>query len=145
MERPLQLAVPDSGPPMAREQQRAREAVPTRLDGSEEKGEHMSRKSWLAVPLALVLGAGLAGCRVQQTEEGKLPEVDVDVKEGELPAYDVDAPDVDVKTEKREVTVPTDVDVKTEKREVEVPADVDLKYEDEKPPPPPQKPPPPPQ
>jgi hypothetical protein len=73
----------------------------------------MSRKSWLAVPLALVLGAGLAGCRVQQTEEGELPAVDVDVqtKEGELPAYDVDAPDVDVKTETREVQVPTDVDV----------------------------------
>lgn len=73
----------------------------------------MSRKSWLAVPLALVLGAGLAGCRVQQTEEGEMPKVDVDVEaeEGKLPKYDVDAPDVDVKTEKREVEVPTGVDV----------------------------------
>ena len=73
----------------------------------------MSRKSWLAVPLALVLGAGLAGCRVEQTEEGKLPQVDVDVKakEGKLPKYDVDAPQVKVETEKREVEVPKKVDI----------------------------------
>lgn len=85
----------------------------------------MSRKSWLAVPLALLLGAGLAGCRVEQTEEGELPSVDVDVeaKEGELPAYDVDAPDVDVKTETREVEVPTDVDVTYEDEERKPPAE----------------------
>jgi hypothetical protein len=73
----------------------------------------MSRKSWLAVPLALVLGAGLAGCRVEQTEEGELPKVDVDVKaeEGKLPKYDVDTPEVKVETEKREIEVPKDVDV----------------------------------
>jgi len=74
----------------------------------------MARKSWVAIPmLTLLLGAGLAGCRVRQTEDGKLPKVDVDVKteEGNLPKYDVDAPKVEVKTEKREVTVPTDVDV----------------------------------
>jgi len=86
---------------------------PNPVPGFTEKGEDMSRKSWLAVPLALVLGAGLAGCRVEQTEEGKLPEVDVDVKakEGNLPKYDVDTPEVTVKTEKREVEVPKDVDI----------------------------------
>jgi hypothetical protein len=62
---------------------------------------------------ALLLGLGLGGCRVRQTEEGELPKVDVDVQaeEGKMPKYDVDAPDVDVKTEKREVEVPTGVDV----------------------------------
>jgi hypothetical protein len=88
----------------------------------------MARKSWLAVPtIALLLGAGLAGCRVRQTEEGKIPKVDVDVKteEGNLPKYDVEAGKVEVKTEAREVTVPT---VKTEKREVKVPTDVDVTY-----------------
>lgn len=46
---------------------------------------------------------------VQQTQEGELP--DVDVEGGNLPEYDVDAPDVDVGTTKKEVTVPTvDID-----------------------------------
>jgi hypothetical protein len=42
---------------------------------------------------------------------------------------------VDVKSETREVTVPTDVDVKTEKRTVEVPTvDVKPPADDHKPP-----------
>ncbi|MBA3564788.1 MAG: hypothetical protein H0W33_12430 [Gammaproteobacteria bacterium] len=48
------------------------------------------------------------GCDVDQTEEGALP--DVDVEGGEMPEYDVDAPDVDVGTREETVTVP-DIDV----------------------------------
>lgn len=56
----------------------------------------------------LVATLGMAGCDVEKTEEGALP--DVDVKGGNLPKYDVDAPDVDVGTKEKTITVP-DVDV----------------------------------
>jgi ketosteroid isomerase-like protein len=69
---------------------------------------------------AAALMLGLGACDVEQTREAKLPEVDV--RGGQAPAYDVDTADVDVRSERREVTVPdVDVDVKTEKREVTVP------------------------
>jgi hypothetical protein len=69
------------------------------------------KKSWMSFVLLLALLTVFAtGCRVRQTEEGELPDVDVSAEGGKLPEYDVDAADVDVKTEKREVTVP-DVDV----------------------------------
>lgn len=72
----------------------------------------------------LVLGVlALGACDVDQTKEGKMPEVDV--KEGQLPKYDVDAPEVQVGTREETVNVP-DVDVKTEKKTVTVP-EVDVK------------------
>ncbi|OYX47830.1 MAG: hypothetical protein B7Y87_00920 [Sphingomonadales bacterium 32-64-22] len=57
--------------------------------------------------LALVSTAalGLAACDVEQTEEGEMPEVDVNG--GELPEYNVDAADVDVEMEEQTVEVPT--------------------------------------
>lgn len=66
----------------------------------------------LATGLILVpaLVLGLAACDVKQTEEGKMP--DVDVEGGQAPKYDVDAGDVDVGSEKKEITVPN-VDVDT--------------------------------
>lgn len=68
-------------------------------------------QSWKAFILLMALLSVLAtGCRVRQTEEGEMPDVDVTTEGGNMPEYDVDAADVDVKTEKREVTVP-DVDV----------------------------------
>ncbi|HET9227322.1 MAG TPA: hypothetical protein VFR31_11690 [Thermoanaerobaculia bacterium] len=60
--------------------------------------------------LLALLTVFATGCRVRQTEEGEMPDVDVSTEGGKLPEYDVDAADVDVKTEKREITVP-DVDV----------------------------------
>lgn len=66
----------------------------------------MTRKSIFF--LAPVLAFGLAACDVDQTEEGEMPEVEV--QEGQLPEYDVDAADVDVGTDTATVTVP-DVDV----------------------------------
>ncbi len=74
----------------------------------------------IAASLALFLSA----CDVEKTQEGEMPEVDVDVKEGQAPEYDVDAPDVDVSTEEKEVEVP-DVDIDMEKKKVTVP-DVDI-------------------
>jgi hypothetical protein len=68
----------------------------------------MSKRIFGAL-FAPVLAFGLAACSVEQTEEGEMP--DVDVEAGELPEYDVDAADVDVGTDTTQVIVP-DVDVK---------------------------------
>ncbi len=90
-------------------------------------------KKKAALPLlmsAALLTVSTTGCRVRQTQEGKMPEVEV--KGGQVPKYDVKGPQVDVKTKETQVTVPTDVDVKTEKRTVKVP-EVEVK-------PPPPKP-----
>ena len=98
----------------------------------------------------------LAGCDVEQTQEGELPDinvdadsgqlpefeqtqeaeapdVDVDVADGgQLPEYDIDAPDIDVGTREEQVDVPTGVDVETEERSVTVPdVDIDPAGEDE--------------
>jgi hypothetical protein len=90
----------------------------TRLPTSKDKETTVMIKTGaklkaMSATAALLLGLGLGACRVEKTEEGEMPKVDVDVKaeEGALPKYDVDAPDVDVKTETREVEVPTGVDV----------------------------------
>jgi hypothetical protein len=64
-----------------------------------------------ACGLVLMLVIGTTGCRVTQTEEGEVPDVDVKVEDGKLPEYDVDAADVEVTTEKKTIEVP-DVDVK---------------------------------
>ena len=63
----------------------------------------------------------------EQTQEGRLPDIDVDASGGQLPRYDVEGPDVDVGTEQREVEVPTGVDIETEERTITTPdIDVDL-------------------
>lgn len=46
--------------------------------------------------VALSSAFALAACNVDQTEEGELPNVDVDATGGELPAYDVETPEVDI-------------------------------------------------
>jgi hypothetical protein len=66
-------------------------------------------KPFILLTLVLMV-LGTAGCRVRQTEEGEMPDVDVSAEGGKLPEYDVDAADVDVKTEERTIKVP-DVDV----------------------------------
>jgi hypothetical protein len=42
---------------------------------------------------------------VRKTKEGRMPDVDVDVEGGKLPEYDVDGPDVDI--ERKTIEVPT--------------------------------------
>ncbi|WP_017664446.1 hypothetical protein [Porphyrobacter sp. AAP82] len=59
----------------------------------------------LIAPLAI----GLVACDVDQTKEAELPEVEV--KGGQMPEYDVEPAEVEVKTEKKTIEVPT-VDVK---------------------------------
>jgi hypothetical protein len=91
------------------------------------------KKSWKSLVLGTALAAGMigmVGCDVKKTQEGEMP--DVDVEGGQLPKYDVDAPDVDVHMEKKDIKVPdVDVDVHTEKREIKVP-DVDVHPADDK-------------
>lgn len=73
-----------------------------------------------SIALAATLGAlMLGGCEVKKTQEGSAPKVNV--TGGQLPKYDVKTPEVSVGAEKKEINVPTDIDVKTEKREVTVP------------------------
>ena len=89
------------------------------------------RTAWSIAPFAAGFFV-LAGCDIDQTREGELPEVDVDVAEGQLPEFEVRGPDVDVGTEERTIDVPTDVDIETEERTIEVPdIDVDLPEENE--------------
>ena len=55
---------------------------------------------------------GLMACDVDQTQEGELPEVEINATEGQMPAYDVEGPEVNVGTTTETVEVPT-VDVDT--------------------------------
>jgi len=85
-----------------------------RLTKTITKQKPMKTQQLIAIAVASVATLALAACDVRQTEQGEMPDVDVDVKRGKLPKYDVDAGDIDVgtKKEKVEVTVPT-VDVDT--------------------------------
>lgn len=89
------------------------------------------RTVWTVAPVAAGLFA-LAGCDIDQTREGELPDVDVDVAEGQLPEFDVRGPDIDVESEERTIDVPTGVDIETEERTIEVPdVDIDIPEENE--------------
>lgn len=65
----------------------------------------MRRKTlpWIA---ASVLAVALTGCKVEQTREGTMPDVDVSVTPGTMPEYNVEPVDVDVNATNRVVTVP---------------------------------------
>jgi hypothetical protein len=77
----------------------------------------------------LILGLGLAGCDVDQTEETRLPDVDVEVEPGALPAYDVEWADIDVSTTEETIQVPK-VKIAMETETISVPV-VDVKMPDE--------------
>jgi len=67
-------------------------------------------KTLTSAVLTATASLGLAACDVQQTQEGELPEVDVEG--GQAPEYDVDAAEVEVEPTTEEVEVPAlDVDV----------------------------------
>lgn len=70
---------------------------------------------------------------VVQTEKGRMPDVDVDVEGGQLPKYDIDGPNVTIGEKRVDVEVPDiDVDVDTERRTFTVPTvDVDLPEDDD--------------
>jgi hypothetical protein len=73
----------------------------------------------------------MVGCEVDQTQEGEMPDVDVDVETdpGRLPAYDVDWANVDVGTTTRTVEVP-EVRVVMVEEQVEVPV-IDVNMPDD--------------
>lgn len=77
-----------------------------------------------AVAIAGVIVAGLYLVDLDQTQEARLPDVDVQVSEGQMPKFDVDVADVKVGSREVEVEVPT-VGVETKTIEIEVPVDVD--------------------
>lgn len=81
----------------------------------------MNRSFKFLMPgVVLAAALGVTGCDVEQTEEGEMP--DVEVQGGNMPEYDVEGPDVDVGTQEKTVTVP-DVDV-------DIPDDGDAAEED---------------
>ena len=67
----------------------------------------------------------VTACKVDQTKEAKLPDVDINVSGGQLPEYNVQGPDVEVGTENKTIEVPK-VSVGTENKTVELPT-VDVK------------------
>ena len=79
------------------------------------------------MPLLLILLlVPLTSCQIEREQEGRLPDVDVDVEPGRLPKYDIQGPDVEVGVTERTVTVPK-VIVVQEEETVEVPyIDVDV-------------------
>lgn len=83
----------------------------------------------LVVALGSVLS--LSACNVEKTQEGELPDVDVNAKSGQLPEYEVETADVDVNTKETTVKVPdVDVDVSSNEATVPVP-DVDVNMPEE--------------
>ena len=79
------------------------------------------------LPLILVAAA----CDVEQTREGEMPDIDVDVssESGQMPKYDVNWADVDIGTRTKTVTVPKLIVVQ-EEIQVEVPY-IDVTMPDE--------------
>ena len=78
------------------------------------------RATWLLPAALMVLLGGSIACSVEKTQEGKLPDVDVDVDSGRWPKYDVNWADVDVGTTERTIEVP-EIEFKREKKTVSVP------------------------
>ena len=63
------------------------------------------------------------GCDIDVNDPGQLP--DIEIRNGRMPNVDVRGPEVEVREQQKEVEVPTDIDVKTEKRTITVP-DIDI-------------------
>jgi hypothetical protein len=59
---------------------------------------------------ALTLAAAclsVAACKVEKTQDAKLPQVEVNATGGQLPEYNVQGPNVSVGTENKTIQVPT--------------------------------------
>ena len=92
-----------------------------------------SKIAMIAIAAVLILGVGAAALYltdVDQTQEARLPDVNVEVEEGQMPKFDVDVADVKVGTENVDVKVPA-VGVETKTIEDEVPVDVEAGMKDE--------------
>ena len=62
------------------------------------------KKLW-TLALLPALGLSLAACRVEKTEDGELPEVEVEG--GKLPEYDVDPARIEIGRDTKTVVVPS--------------------------------------
>jgi hypothetical protein len=72
-----------------------------------------------AAAAAIIVAAGaFYFIDIDQTQEAKLPDVDVSLEGGQAPDYDINTGSVDIGTTKRTVTVP---EVTLEEKEVTVP------------------------
>ncbi len=67
----------------------------------------------------------LVGCEVEKTQEGEMPEVNVEAESGQMPEYNVEVADINISTTERTVQVPR-VIVVMESTTVRVPV-VDVK------------------
>ena len=85
--------------------------------------KNTTAKNTLFAACSAALLFALAGCKIEQTEEGKLPDVEVTAEGGQLPKYEVETPEVSVGTKTVEVEVPTAT--------IEMPDDPDSKVTDE--------------
>lgn len=73
--------------------------------------------------VALTATLALAACKVDKTQDGEMPSVDVQAKGAKLPEYNVETAKVKVGTETKTIEVPTAT--------VEMPDDPDSKVTDE--------------
>lgn len=80
----------------------------------------MRRIGTILVSTLIAAGGIGAGCDVDKTQEGELPEVEV--QEGQMPRYDADAPEVDVESERRVIEAP-EVDVSPPREGTEEPTE----------------------
>ncbi|UWR20941.1 hypothetical protein [Sulfitobacter sp. S190] len=69
---------------------------------------------------AVVIAAGVYMIDIDQTQEARLPDVNIDVEEGQMPAFDAEVGEINLTQE--EVTVETpDIDVTMEESTFTVP------------------------
>ena len=83
----------------------------------------LTNKTALLAVCSATMVLALAGCKVEKTQEGELPDVEVKADGGQLPKYEVETPEVEIGTKTVEVEVPTAT--------VEMPDDPDNKVTDE--------------
>lgn len=83
----------------------------------------LTNKTAFLAMCSVSLVFALTGCKVDKTQDGELPEVEVKADAGKLPKYEVETAEVAVGTKKVEVEVPTAT--------IEMPNDPDNKVTDE--------------
>lgn len=75
------------------------------------------------VAVVVVVAVGIGAyyfVDIDQTQQGSLPDVNVDVEGGELPEYDVETGNIELDTTQETIEVP-DVDIRTTEQTIEVP------------------------
>lgn len=81
-------------------------------------------KTGVAVALGVVAVAVVAGgvymIDVDQTQEARLPDVDVSVEGGQMPEFDAEVGSIDIVTEEATVEVP-DVEVTMQETTIDIP------------------------